>query len=83
MSNNEKTIRMMHAKILLSDDLDKFLSSLCKVGKAMNMGAAEFTCAFFMDLLSAVLMAARDAGTRVDLEGYCKALKAEVYGDDE
>lgn len=83
MTNEEKTMRTMHGKVMLVPELDEFLTAVKKVADAIGMNQNEFMIVINLEMLRSTLMVAKEAGFELDLDAACESLKREVYGDDE
>lgn len=78
MTAAEKSIRMLHAKPLMTDILDKLLDRINDVANVVGIDPPEFMLAFFMDTMMTALKVGEEAGYSVDLDGLVKAMKAEL-----
>ena len=78
MTNAEKEIRMMHAKPMMTDILDKLLDRINDVANAVGLEPPEFMLAFFMDCLVTALKVGETTGYHVDLDAFFDAVKKEL-----
>ena len=78
MTAEEKGLRMMFAKPMMEDVLDKVLDRINDVAKAVGLEPPEFMLAFFMDCLATALKVGEETGYHVDLDGFVHALKKKL-----
>ena len=78
MSNEEKTVKYMLAKPVLAEAQSKFDELVFKVANKVHMDFLDLMLAFTMDNFIATARAAKDMGTRIDLEGWFDTVR-EMY----
>lgn len=84
MSNEEKTLRMMVAKPVISTKiLPKLLDGLREISNKVGLDYMEFLLAFSMDFLRTSIMTGKEVGYRTDIDALCEALKKEYNGEEE
>ena len=78
MSNEEKTVRYMLAKPVLAEAKSKFDELVYEIADKIHMDFLDLMLAFTMDDFIATARAAKDMGTRIDLEGWFDTVR-ELY----
>ena len=71
-------LRVMCAKPLMVDAVDKLLDSINDAARVVKMPPAELMLVTFMDLLRSAIMTGREMGLDVDIDGFAKALKESL-----
>lgn len=71
-------LRIMCAKPLMAEAVDKLLDSINDAACVVKMPPAELMLVTFMDLLRSAIMTGRAMGLDVDIDGYAKALKESL-----
>lgn len=84
MSNEEKTLRMMVSKPIISTKiLPKLLDDLYKISNKVGLDFPEFMLAFSMDFLRTCIQTGKEAGYATNIDALCEALKKEYNGEKE
>ena len=84
MSNEEKSMRNMVAKSILSAKiLPKLLDDLHEVSDKVGLDFPEFMLVFSMDFLRTCISTGMDVGYHTDIDALCEALKKMCYEEEE
>lgn len=75
-------LRIMCAKPLMADAVDKLLDSINDAACVVKMPPVELMLVTFMDLLRTAIMTGREMGFDVDIDAYAKALKNSMEDDE-
>ena len=78
MMPDTSALRVMCAKPLMVDAVDKLLDSINDAARVVKMPPAELMLVTFMDLLRSAIMTGREMGLDVDIDGFAKALKESL-----